>query len=55
MKISELIELLQNALSLYGDLRVLTDGICIDCLRREESLSGEMCLDISSTEPWRNF
>ena len=55
MKISELIEKLESALSQHGDLRVLTDGICIDCLERMERFSGEMCINIASTEPWRNF
>lgn len=53
MKISELIEQLQNALSLYGDLRVFADDICVDHIERVEGFSGEMLLNIVSTTPWR--
>jgi hypothetical protein len=55
MKISELIDRLQNAQILYGDLRVLTDNIRIDHIERVESFGNEMCLNLASTEPWRTF
>jgi hypothetical protein len=53
MKISELIEQLQNALSLYGDLRVIVDyydfGEIAKCRNYN---TGEMCLNIKPVESW---
>ena len=56
MKVSELIEQLQNALSQYGDIEVLVDYEGIDeIVKFRYCNTGEMCLNIASTEPWRVF